>query len=70
MAKTGRKPIGETAKIAYSTKLPEEQVMFLRSLPNAAAWLSDAIGDAMLRDYDREMRELIEGVAPLIVEAT
>jgi hypothetical protein len=46
MAKTGRKPIGETAKIAYSTKLPEEQVTFLRSLPNAAAWLSEAIREA------------------------
>jgi len=70
MAKTGRKPFGDKAKIAYSTKLPEEQVMFLRGLPNAAAWLSEAIYDAARRDNDQRVGRLIEAVAPSIVEAT
>lgn len=42
--------MGETAKIAYSTKLPEEQVAFLRSLANAAAWLSEVIADRRERE--------------------
>jgi hypothetical protein len=47
----GRKPVaGKKPLVQYATRLPEEQVKFLRSLKgDASRWLREVIAAAMKR---------------------
>jgi hypothetical protein len=47
----GRKPVtGEKPLVPYATRLPEDQVKFLRSLAgDASSWLREVIGQAMIK---------------------